>query len=232
MKSVIIQALVFLIFAFTFLCVSFSCSGVDVFSCVAGSAAALYGPSHGGANAAVVYMLQRIGTIDKIPQFIADVKAKKAKLMGFGHRVYKNYDPRARIIKKLADEVFSILGREPLIEIAMELERIALEDKYFVDRKLYPNVDFYSGLIYKAMGFPTDFFPVLFAIPRVTGWLAHWMEYLDDPENNIIRPRQIYLGYDNRDYKTIDARTAVNTHNIVSDISAEAKRRFSSAQLP
>lgn len=207
-------------------------SGVDVYSALAGANAALYGPSHGGANAAVVYMLQKIGSLENIPKFIEDVKAKKAKLMGFGHRVYKNYDPRARIIKKLAEEVFSIIGREPLVEVALELERIALSDKYFIERKLYPNVDFYSGLIYKAMGFPTDFFTVLFAIPRTAGWLAHFVEYLDDPENNILRPRQVYLGYDYRDYKPVEARQAVANVNLVSEVSAESKRRMASKQSP
>eukprot|EP00455_Lapot_gusevi_P025574 TRINITY_DN2696_c0_g1_i1.p2 TRINITY_DN2696_c0_g1~~TRINITY_DN2696_c0_g1_i1.p2 ORF type:complete len:485 (+),score=196.06 TRINITY_DN2696_c0_g1_i1:57-1511(+) len=206
-------------------------SGVDVYTAIAGSAAALYGPSHGGANAAVVYMLQKIGSLDGIPQFISDVKSKKARLMGFGHRVYKNYDPRARIIKKLAEEVFSIIGREPLVEVALELERIALSDPYFIERKLYPNVDFYSGLIYKAMGFPTDMFPVLFAIPRTAGWLAHWVEFLDDTENNILRPRQVYLGHMHRDYKPVESRPATNS-TIVSDISAESKRRNASMVAP
>lgn len=167
-------------------------SGVDIYTAIAGSAAALYGPKHGGANEAVLRMLEEIGDLNNIPQFISDVKARKKLLMGFGHRVYKNYDPRAKIVKKVADEVFEICGKEPLIEIAIELEKIALSDEYFIKRKLYPNVDFYSGVIYRAMGFPTDMFPVLFTIPRVAGWLAHWNEYLDDKENNIIRPRQDY----------------------------------------
>jgi citrate synthase len=153
-------------------------------------------------------------------------------LQGFGHRVYKSYDPRAQIIKKLADEVFDIIGRDPLIEVAIELERIALSDKYFIDRKLYPNVDFYSGLIYKAMGFPTDFFTVLFAIPRTAGWLAHWVEYLDDPENNILRPRQIYLGEGKRNYAEVDGRQAKTKQDISSSISAEAKRRLASESNP
>ena len=143
-------------------------------SCVSGAAAALYGPRHGGANEAVLRMLDAIGDKKNIPKFIEDVKNRKQKLMGFGHRVYKNYDPRAKIVKKVADEVFEILGKEPLIEIAVELEKIALTDEYFIKRKLYPNVDFYSGVIYKAMGFPTDMFPILFTIPRMAGWLAHW----------------------------------------------------------
>ena len=137
-------------------------------------------------------MLNQIGKIENIPQFIQDVKNRKKLLFGFGHRVYKSYDPRAKIIKKVADEVFEIVGKEPLVGIALELERIALEDEYFISRKLYPNVDFYSGVIYKAMGFPTDMFPVLFTIPRVAGWLAHWNEFVMDPENKIVRPRQNY----------------------------------------
>lgn len=145
-------------------------------------------------------MLESIGHKKNIPKFIEDVKAKKALLMGFGHRVYKNYDPRAKIVKKIAYEVFEITGKEPIIEIALELERIALSDPYFIERKLYPNVDFYSGVIYRAMGFPTDMFVVLFTIPRVVGWLSHWVEFLNDRENNIARPRQNYVGYAKRDY--------------------------------
>ncbi|XXQ32959.1 Citrate synthase [Plasmodiophora brassicae] len=207
--------------------------GVDVYTCVAGAAGALYGPKHGGANEAVLRMLESIGSVDNIPQFIANVKARKVLLMGFGHRVYKNYDPRARIIRQVAEEVFQILGREPLIEVAVALEKIALADPYFIKRKLYPNVDFYSGLIYKAMGFPTDMFPVLFAIPRTAGWLAHWVEFLADPENRIIRPRQVYLGADRRDYVDINKRsTASKDSVIVSDMSAESKRRFASSVTP
>lgn len=164
-------------------------SSVDVYTTIASGASALYGTRHGGANEAVVKMLEKIGKKENIPAFIDGVKNKSELLYGFGHRVYKNYDPRARIVKKLADEVFDIVGKEPLIEIAMELEKIALSDEYFVKRKLYPNVDFYSGLIYKAMGFPTDFFPILFTLPRIAGWLSHWNEFLDDPENKIVRPR-------------------------------------------
>jgi citrate synthase len=149
-------------------------SGVDIYSCISGGIAALYGPKHGGANEAVLRMLESIGKKENIPKYIEEVKNKKKVLFGFGHRVYKSYDPRARIVKNLADEVFNILGKEPLIEIAQDLERIALTDKYFIDRNLYPNVDFYTGVIYKAMGFPTDMFPVLFSIPRTAGWLAHW----------------------------------------------------------
>jgi len=199
--------------------------GVDVYTAIGGAAGALYGPRHGGANEAVVRMLQEIGSVDKIPKFIEGVKSKKARLMGFGHRVYKNYDPRARIIRTIADEVFSILGKEPLIEVATALEKVALSDPYFIERKLYPNVDFYSGLIYKAMGFPTDYFPVLFTIPRTVGWLAHWSEFLDDPENKIVRPRQVYVGSGKRDYLPIEQRTAQTTKSIVSELTAESKRR-------
>ena len=169
-------------------------SEVDVYTCVAGAAAALYGRRHGGANEAVLRMLEEIGSTKNIPAFLAQVKAGKRKLMGFGHRVYKNYDPRAKIVRKVAEDVFAVCGREELIDIAMELEKIALSDKYFIDRKLYPNVDFYTGVIYKAMGFPTDLFPVLFTIPRVAGWLAHWKEFEVDPDNKIVRPRQNYVG--------------------------------------
>jgi citrate synthase len=176
-------------------------SQVDPYCASAGAAAALYGPLHGGANEAVLRMLDEIGTKDKVPAFIKDVKDGKGKLMGFGHRIYKNYDPRAKIIKKMADEVFEVTGKNPKLEIALELERIALQDDYFVKRKLYPNVDFYSGLIYQAMKFPVEMFPVLFAIPRMSGWLAQWEEMLLDPEQKIARPRQMFLGYDKRDLK-------------------------------
>jgi citrate synthase len=174
-------------------------SHVDPFSALAGAAAALYGPLHGGANEQVLRMLALIGSKDKIPGFVADVKAGKGRLMGFGHRVYKSYDPRARILKNMAYEVFDVCGRNPLIDIAVELERIALEDDYFVSRKLYPNVDFYSGLIYQAMGFPVDMFPVLFAIPRTAGWLSQWEEMLLDNEQKIARPRQLFTGPRRRD---------------------------------
>jgi citrate synthase len=149
-------------------------SGVDIYSCISGGISALYGPRHGGANEAVLRMLEQIGKKENIGKYIEDVKNKKKVLFGFGHRIYKSYDPRAKIVKQLADEVFGVLGKEPLIEIAQELEKIALTDKYFIDRSLYPNVDFYTGVIYKAMGFPTDMFPVLFSIPRTVGWIAHW----------------------------------------------------------
>lgn len=173
-------------------------SNADPFVATAGAAAALYGPLHGGANEAVLRMLNEIGSIDKVPDYIKRVKAGEMRLMGFGHRVYKNYDPRARIVKKVADEVFDVTGKNPLIDIAVELERIALEDEYFVSRNLYPNVDFYSGLIYEAMGFPTDAFTVLFAIPRTAGWLAQWLESMEDKEKRITRPRQNYTGHGER----------------------------------
>ena len=170
-------------------------SHADPFVSVSAAAAALYGPLHGGANEEVLRMLKEIGSIDKIPAFIKDVKEGKGnRLMGFGHRVYKNYDPRAKIIKKMADAVFEVTGHNPMLKIALELERIALEDEYFVKRRLYPNVDFYSGLIYEALGFPVDMFPVLFAIPRVSGWLAQWEEMLLDEEQKIARPRQLFVG--------------------------------------
>ena len=176
------------------------------FSSIAAAAAALYGPLHGGANEAVLRMLKEIGSKDNVPEYIKKAKNGDVKLMGFGHRVYKNYDPRARIIKQTADEVFEVTGRNPLLDIALELERIALQDDYFVSRKLYPNVDFYSGLIYQAMGFPPEMFPVLFAIPRVSGWLTQWEEALLDSEQKIARPRQIYLGPAARDYVPLEAR--------------------------
>jgi citrate synthase len=166
----------------------------DPYSCAAAASAALYGPLHGGANEAVVRMLEEIGKVDRIPDIIRDVKAGKRRLMGFGHRVYHNYDPRARIIKKMAQRVFEITGKNPLLDIALELERIALSDDYFISRHLYPNVDFYSGLIYQSMGFPVDMFPVLFAIPRMSGWLAQWQENVSDAEQRIVRPKQVYLG--------------------------------------
>jgi citrate synthase len=174
-------------------------SQVDPYSALAGAAAALYGPLHGGANEAVLVMLREIGDIKNVPEFIKKVKGGQGRLMGFGHRVYKNYDPRAKILKQMADAVFDVTGRDPLIDIALELERIALQDEYFVTRKLYPNVDFYSGLIYKAMKFPVAMFPVLFAIPRTVGWLAQWEEMLVDPEQKIARPRQLYVGHGHRD---------------------------------
>jgi len=182
-------------------------SQVDPYSAVAGGVAALYGPLHGGANEAVLRMLREIGTTARIPEFIRDVKAGKAKLMGFGHRVYKNFDPRATIIKRMAGEVFEVSQPSPLLPVALELERIALQDEYFVARKLYPNVDFYSGLIYQAMGFPVEMFPVLFAIPRMSGWLAQWQEMRDDPEQKIARPRQLYQGAAKRAYVEMGRRS-------------------------
>ncbi len=182
-------------------------SHVDPYSALAAASAALYGPLHGGANEEVIRMLNEIGSKDKVPDFIKKVKAGEGvKLMGFGHRVYKNYAPRAKIIKQVAYEVFEVTGKNPLLDIALELERIALEDEYFVKRKLYPNVDFYSGLIYQAMKFPMDMFPVLFAIGRTSGWLAQWQEMLLDPDQKISRPRQIFTGSPRRDYKPIGQR--------------------------
>jgi len=185
---------------------SIGSSHPDPYSALAGAAAALYGPLHGGANEAVLRMLSEIGDVKNVPGFVERVKAGNNRLMGFGHRVYKNYDPRARIIKQVAAEVFAVTGRNPLLDIALELERIALEDDYFVSRKLYPNVDFYSGIIYQAMAIPTTMFPVLFAIARTVGWLAQWQELLSDPEQRIARPRQVYLGQGQRDYLPIDRR--------------------------
>ncbi len=179
----------------------------DPYVALAGAAAALYGPLHGGANEAVVHMLTKIGDVKNIPAFIDAVKHHDGKLMGFGHRVYKNFDPRGKIVKKLAYDVFEVTGRNPLLDIALELEKIALEDEYFIKRKLYPNVDFYSGLIYQAMGMPTRFYPVLFAIPRTVGWLAQWVELLDDAEQKIARPRQIYTGPESRNYVEVDKRS-------------------------
>ena len=178
----------------------------DVYTSLSGAVTALYGPRHGGANEAVLKMLEEIGSVAAIPDFIDKVKRKERVLMGFGHRVYKNYDPRAAIVKQIADEVFKITGREHLIDIAIELERVALTDEYFIQRKLYPNVDFYSGTIYKAMGFPTEYFTVLFALPRFTGWMAHWNEFIQDPDNKIVRPRQIYLGERARNFVHLDER--------------------------
>ena len=181
-------------------------SQVDPYSAVAAATAALYGPLHGGANEAVLRMLNEIGSKDRIPEFIKRAKAGEGRLMGFGHRVYKNHDPRARIIKRLAEQVFEVTGTNPLLEMAVELERIALQDDYFVKRKLYPNVDFYSGIIYQAMGFPVDIFPVLFAIPRTSGWMAQWEEMLLDSEQKIARPRQVYVGHAVRDVVSIEKR--------------------------
>ncbi len=181
-------------------------SRVDPYSAIASATAALSGPVHGGANEEVIKMLNGIGSKEKVPAFIKEVKEGKGKLMGFGHRVYKNYDPRAKIIKKLAYEVFEVTGKNPLLDIALELERIGLEDDYFIKRKLYPNIDFYSGLIYQSMGLPASMFTVLFAISRTSGWVAQWLEMLHDPEQKIARPRQLYLGIDKREYIPIQKR--------------------------
>jgi len=178
----------------------------DPFSATAAAIAALYGPLHGGANEEVLHMLNEIGTKDRIPEYIKRVKAGEFRLMGFGHRVYKSYDPRAKIIKQIAHEVFEVTGKNPLLDVALELERIALEDEYFVKRKLYPNVDFYSGLIYQSMGLPTSMFTVLFAIARTSGWLAQWQEMLLDEERKIVRPRQIYIGSEERDFVPMEER--------------------------
>ncbi|MCZ6449657.1 MAG: citrate synthase [Deltaproteobacteria bacterium] len=181
-------------------------SHVDPYCAVAAAAAALYGPLHGGANEQVLRMLTELGSKDRVPEFIKKVKAGEGRLMGFGHRVYKNFDPRAKIIKQVADQVFEVTGKNPLLDIALELERIALEDDYFIKRKLYPNVDFYSGIIYQAMGFPVEMFPVLFAIPRTSGWVAQWVEMLLDSEQKIARPRQVYLGAEKREYVPLERR--------------------------
>jgi len=178
----------------------------DPYAAVAGAAAALGGPRHGSANEEVVRMLHEIGSADRIPALIKRVKAGELRLTGFGHRVYKNYDPRAKIIKRIAYEVFEVTGKNPLIDIAIELERIALQDDYFVSRRLYPNVDFYSGIIYEAMGLPVTMFPVLFAIARTAGWMAQWAEMLLDEEQKITRPKQLYVGYDERAYVPLDQR--------------------------
>ena len=178
----------------------------DPYTAMAGAAAALYGPLHGGANEAVLRMLNQIAAVENIPGYIEKVKAGEFRLMGFGHRVYKNYDPRARIIKKVADDVLSVTGSNQLLDIALALEGIALKDEYFVSRRLYPNVDFYSGIIYQAMGFPVDMFPVLFALGRAPGWLSQWLELIDDKEQRIARPRQVYLGQEERDYSPLTQR--------------------------
>lgn len=202
-----------------------SSTKVDPYTAMAGAAGALYGPLHGGACEAVLRMLENIGTKENIPAFIEDVKKRKMRLMGFGHRIYKSYDPRAKIAKKLAYQVFEVLGKEPLIEVAVELERIALNDEYFKKRNLYPNIDFYTGLVYKALGFPTDMFPVLFCIPRAAGWLAHWIESLGDEDTRIYRPRQVYLGEDHRDFVPQNRRVEEDVRNLDSYISNSSKRR-------
>ncbi|MCZ6479909.1 MAG: citrate synthase [candidate division NC10 bacterium] len=181
-------------------------SHVDPYSAVAAACAALYGPLHGGANEAVLRMLREIGAKEKVPEFIKKVKTREALLMGFGHRIYKSYDPRAKAIKKLAYEIFEVTGTNPLLDIAIELERIALEDEFFVKRRLYPNVDYYTGMVYEAMGFPVEIYPVLFAIGRTPGWIAQWQEMLLDPEQKIARPRQLYVGSEQRDYVPMEQR--------------------------
>ena len=181
-------------------------SHADPYASLAGAAAALYGPLHGGANEAVLRMLHKIGSVDQVPAFVRGVKNGDSRLMGFGHRVYKSYDPRAKVIKTTADQVFAVTGHNPLLDVALELERVALQDEYFVSRKLYPNVDFYSGLIYQAMGFDPAIFPVLFAIGRTAGWAAQWEELLSDPTRKIARPRQVYIGLDARDYVLLEQR--------------------------
>ncbi len=189
-------------------------ANADPYVSLSAAASALYGPLHGGANEAVLNMLNEIGSIDAIPDFISQVKAGERRLMGFGHRVYKNYDPRARILQEVSGEVFEITGKNPKIDLAMELERIALQDDYFVKRRLYPNVDFYSGIIYQAMGFPTEMFTVLFALSRTAGWLAHWEELMMDPEKRIARPRQIYLGPERTDVVPLDERLDKAPHGV------------------
>jgi citrate synthase len=195
-------------------------SQANPFLATAAAAAALSGPLHGGANEEVLRMIDEIGTMSNIPAYIDKVKRGECKLMGFGHRVYKNYDPRARIVKWAADQVFQVTGRNPKLDIALELEKIALSDEYFVKRRLYPNVDFYSGIMYQAMGFQPEMFTVLFAIPRTVGWLAQWLELMQDPEQKIARPRQIYTGYDERDFKPLEIRNGksagVDFQNLMS----------------
>jgi citrate synthase len=185
---------------------SVASSGNDLFTCCSAGIGALHGPLHGGANEAVLKMLREIGSVDRVPAFIDGVKAGKTRMMGFGHRVYKNYDPRATIIKKSVQDVFEITGVNPLLKIALELERHGLEDDYFVSRRLYPNVDFYSGLIYEALGFPPEMFTVLFAVPRASGWAAQYQEFITDPEQKIVRPKQIYTGHSTRNYLPMDQR--------------------------
>ena len=203
-------------------------SQADVYTSLAGAVTALYGPRHGGANEAVLRMLDSIGDVKNIPQFIRDVKDRKKVLMGFGHRVYKNFDPRAGLVRKLADDVFAVVGREPMIDIAMELERIALSDEYFIKRKLYPNVDFYSGVIYKALGIPTEMFTIMFTLPRLAGWLAHWDEFVEDPENKIVRPRQIYKGYKRREFIPMVDRTQKVDQELSYVVAANDIRREAS----
>ncbi|KAF8463661.1 citrate synthase-like protein [Kalaharituber pfeilii] len=209
-------------------------SMVDPYSAISAAAAALYGPLHGGANEAVIRMIERIGKVENIPQFLEDVKSKKELLFGFGHRVYRNTDPRSKIIREVADTVFEVLGREPLIEVAIELKEAALRDDFFVKRKLFPNVDYWSGLIYKAMGFPLDFFPILFAVPRVAGWLAHWKQSLDAGNVKIWRPRQVYVGEGRRDYvemKDREERVVRDPKGGVTELPHYQSKRRMAAKL-
>ena len=208
-------------------------SGVDVYTALSGGAGALYGPLHGGANEAVLKMLSEIGTVEKIPEFIEGVKNRKRKLTGFGHRVYKNYDPRAKVVRKLAEEVFSIVGQDPLIELAIALEKAGLSDDFFIKRKLYPNIDFWSGLIYRAMGFPPEFFTVLFAIPRMSGYLAHWRESLDDPDTKIMRPQEVYTGIWLRHYSPLNERQTSTEGDQLGPVAASnaTKRRLAGSGL-
>eukprot|EP01023_Acetabularia_acetabulum_P026710 TRINITY_DN2532_c1_g1_i2.p1 TRINITY_DN2532_c1_g1~~TRINITY_DN2532_c1_g1_i2.p1 ORF type:complete len:495 (-),score=75.93 TRINITY_DN2532_c1_g1_i2:249-1733(-) len=208
-------------------CRHLASSGVDVYAAVAGAVAALYGPLHGGANEAVLKMLERIGTIQNIPSFLQKVKNRQEKLFGFGHRVYKNFDPRGTIIKQVAEEVFLIAGKDPLIDLAVELQNCALQDEYFVSRKLYPNVDFYSGLVYRALGFPTQYFTVLFAVPRIVGYLAHWREQLSDTDVKIARPQQDYRGEWLKQYVPIVERVALEEEMSNFRVSNEIKRKNS-----
>jgi len=211
-------------------CRHLASSGVDVYSAVAGAVAALYGPLHGGANEAVLRMLERIGSVENIPEFIDRVKRKEVTMFGFGHRVYKNFDPRANVIRGIAEEVFSLVGRDPLIDIAVALEKYARTDEYFIKRKLYPNVDFYSGLVYRALGFPPEFFTVLFAIPRASGYLAHWRESLSDPDAKIARPQQVYKGEWLREYPELKARDEQQEHMGVVKASNATRRRMAGSR--
>lgn len=185
---------------------SIGSANADPYSALAGATAALFGPRHGGANEAVIEMLEEIGSVDQVPKYVERIKKREFRLMGFGHRVYKSYDPRAKIIKTVADDVFQVTGSNPLLDVAIALEEVALKDDFFLSRSLYPNVDFYSGIIYQAMGFPPDMFTVLFTLGRAPGWLAQWNELVDDPEQRIARPRQVYLGAEERDYVPVDQR--------------------------
>jgi citrate synthase len=198
---------------------------VDPYTAVAAAAGALYGPLHGGACEAVLLMLEEIGSVENVPNYIQQVKDREKMLMGFGHRVYKSYDPRAHIVRETANRVFAVLGRDPLLDVAHALEQAALSDPFFVQRHLYPNVDFYSGLIYRAMGFPSDIFPVMFAIPRTAGWLAHWIEAMDDADLKIWRPRQVYVGEEQRDFVDLYERQRHNVRSYGTSQSQSRRRR-------